>query len=94
MRVQVLFFASLKDEVGKDSLSLEVEEPGSLDALFEALSTQLEQPAIDVLRRENVRIALNQQLLNQQFLTQQFNDAPLQLCAGDELAFLPPVTGG
>jgi len=84
MRLGVLFFASLRDEVGTAGLTLEVDDSGTLEALFESLSTQLPASAIAALRAENVRLAVNQQLVV----------PPLRLVAGDEIAFLPPVTGG
>jgi molybdopterin synthase sulfur carrier subunit len=84
MRVRVLFFASLKDDVGADELTLQVADAGSLEALFDALLARLPAAAVAVLRGENVRIAVNQQLVV----------APLRLRADDEIAFLPPVTGG
>jgi molybdopterin converting factor subunit 1 len=84
MRVQVVFFASLKDEVGEDSLTLEVAESGSIEALFESLAAHLTPAAIASLQAENVRLAVNQQLISM----------PLGLVADDEVAFLPPVTGG
>jgi molybdopterin synthase sulfur carrier subunit len=84
MRIRVLFFASLKDDVGEDALTLEVGAAGSLEALFEALSARLSPAAIAALQGENVRLAVNQELVT----------APLKLAANDEIAFLPPVTGG
>ena len=84
MDVKVLFFASLKDEVGEDSLTLQLAGPAGLDALIELLAERLPETAMLALRAENVRVAVNQQLVS----------APLALAAGDEVAFLPPVTGG
>ncbi|MCZ6709088.1 MAG: MoaD/ThiS family protein [Gammaproteobacteria bacterium] len=84
MRIRVLFFASLKDEVGEGALTLQVHDSGSMDALFEALSATIPETAIVLLQAENVRLAVNQQLVT----------PPLQLRADDEVAFLPPVTGG
>ncbi|MFP6815852.1 MAG: MoaD/ThiS family protein [Pseudomonadales bacterium] len=84
MRVRVLFFASLKDDVGEDALTLQVNESGGMDALFEALATRISATGVAVLHAENVRLAVNQQLIT----------PPLKLRADDEVAFLPPVTGG
>jgi len=84
MDVKVLFFASLKDEVGEDSLTLRLPAPAGLDTLIEVLAERLPEAAMLVLRAENVRVAVNQQLVS----------PPLSLAAGDEVAFLPPVTGG
>ncbi len=84
MRVQVLFFASLKDAVGEGALMLQVAEPGSVDALFDALAARIPATAIVALQGDNVRLAVNRQLVT----------PPLRLAANDEVAFLPPVTGG
>ena len=84
MRIRVLFFASLKEDVGEDALTLQVDDSGSMDALFEALAARIPEPAVAVLQAENVRLAVNQELVT----------APLRLHADDEVAFLPPVTGG
>ena len=65
MQVSVLFFASLKEQVGEDELTLEVPEGAGLEALFEALDQRLDQGAMDALRAENVRVAVNQQLVGQ-----------------------------
>ena len=45
---------------------------------------RLTPDALQVLEQENVRIAVNQSLVSED----------LALNPGDEVAFLPPVTGG
>ena len=82
--VDVLFFASLRDEVGCDRLSIALEEPVSLDGLIDALKARLSAEGFAAVTGERVRIALNQELIQ----------GPCRICPGDELAFLPPVTGG
>jgi molybdopterin converting factor subunit 1 len=82
--VRVLFFASLRESVGKDSLELEMAQPITLDALMGRLKTELAVPAFLALTAESVRVALNQELVS----------GPVTISGGDELAFLPPVTGG
>ena len=84
MEVRVLFFASLKDAVGRDELTVEVPASGGLDALLDALAVKLPETAMLALTSENVRLAVNQQLVG----------GPFQLAADDEVAFLPRVTGG
>ena len=94
--VDVLFFASLREQLGRDGLrcTLAVQDtPASgsgndtagapLTALMERLRTEL-GASIRELESENVRIAVNQQLI----------DADCVLRDGDEIGFLPPVTGG
>ena len=80
----VLFFASLRDEVGRDSVTLDLDAPVSLPDLLEHLSRDLSAVALAALQAENVRVAVNQSFLSAGELIQ----------PGDEVAFMPPVTGG
>ena len=82
--LRVLFFAGLRDEVGTGEVSLELAEACSLEDVLRLLQLQLLTAAIAALTGENVRIALNQTLIT----------LPVECHPGDELAFLPPVTGG
>ncbi|MEQ8860158.1 MAG: MoaD/ThiS family protein [Pseudomonadales bacterium] len=84
MNVEVRFFASLREAAGVGSMRLALPEAAGFDALLEALAAQLPAQAVAALRAENVRLARNQELLQ----------PPFVLADGDELAFLPPVTGG
>ena len=81
---RVLFFASLRDVTETDELRLTLEAPITVSGLLDELATQLPAAAMAELRRENVRVAVNQT-----FLT-----GPGLIQPGDEVAFLPPVTGG
>ena len=80
-QVSVLFFASLREDVGMAELTVEA---GSVSEVLAALRAQLAPDAMQALEQENVRIAVNQELVEQD----------TSLAAGDEVAFLPPVTGG
>jgi molybdopterin converting factor small subunit len=91
MTVSVLFFASLKETVGRETFSIELSEPLELPAFIDLLAAELAaqsvQSVIDarlLLTAESVRIAVNQVLLN----------GPAVIADGDEVAFLPSVTGG
>ena len=84
LKVRVLFFASLREEVGKESLSLEL-RAADFPALRAAIVAELGDQA-DALWADNVRVARNQEL--------QAEVASLTLEDRDEIAFLPPVTGG
>ena len=84
MSVRVLFFASLRDAAGIAELNLPLTEPVSVDELLAGLGARLPAPALDALTAENVRIAINQTMAG----------PSLQIAPGDEVAFLPPVTGG
>lgn len=84
MSVRVLFFASLRDELGCGELALEIDAPIELSVFIDRLSAKLGAVARAALTAESVRIAVNQELIN----------GPMMICDADEVAFLPPVTGG
>ena len=79
--VRVLFFASLREDVGCAELTVRAADT---NALLTALAEQLPESALQALTQDNVRIAVNQQII----------EGNTPLAAGDEVAFLPPVTGG
>jgi molybdopterin synthase catalytic subunit len=81
MRVRVLLFAALREAVGEKTLELEVRGSATLADALAQLERQ--HPAI-ASHRGKLLIALNEER------------APLStaLHDGDELALLPPVSGG
>ena len=79
--ITVRFFASLREDVGHAEMQLAA---GSIAELLEALRTKLGN-GMAAIEQENVRIAVNQDLID---------DINRPLTSGDEVAFLPPVTGG
>lgn len=81
--LKVVFFASLRETVGRSELSVHA---GSFEALMSTLRTSLDDPAMEAITGENVRIAVNQTLVD--------NPINVRFENGDEIAFLPPVTGG
>lgn len=82
MSVQILYFASLKESLGKSSESLEL-PPGV--ATVGSLRDWLVANGRDALATaKNLRCAVNQDMAAL--------DAPVK--EGDEIAFFPPVTGG
>lgn len=84
MNIEVRFFASLRESAGTGMLQLELPAGADFDALMNALETRLTPAAVAALKAGNVRLAHNQDLAH----------PPLELADGDEVAFLPPVTGG
>lgn len=84
MKVDVRFFASLREAVGRPHMAVTLADGAGFDALMQALDAELPPTALLALRAENVRLARNQALVN----------VPFELSEGDEVAFLPPVTGG
>lgn len=81
MKITVLLFASLKDIVGKGQLEIEVDEKCSVESLSKKLYELY--PKVESYD-SSVRIALNQEFVE--------ND--IELKDGDEVAYLPPVSGG
>ncbi|MEN6600818.1 MAG: molybdenum cofactor biosynthesis protein MoaE, partial [Bryobacteraceae bacterium] len=81
MTITILFFGFLRDIVGAGEVRMEVEPGATLGSVFDhfaGLYPQLEQ------RRSSIMLARNQQ----------FGTPPAELKPGDEVAFLPPVSGG
>ena len=85
MKVHVLFFASLREAAATDALDVELPPAATLKDLCAMLVRQLGPAAAAALGDDEVRVAVNQELV-------QGMGAALK--AGDEVAFLPPVTGG
>jgi molybdopterin synthase catalytic subunit len=81
MRVRVLFFGQLKEIVGRGEEEAELSEGARLDDLFARYGQRY--PEL-VNFRDSAVAAVNQVFVDWQ--------APLS--AGDEVAFLPPVSGG
>ncbi|HUS06140.1 MAG TPA: molybdenum cofactor biosynthesis protein MoaE [Bryobacteraceae bacterium] len=81
MLVKVLFFGQLKDIAGRAEDSLEVPEGSRLQSVFTHYAELY--PAMQRLA-PSIVFAHNQS----------FSSADVLLAAGDEIAFLPPVSGG
>jgi molybdopterin synthase sulfur carrier subunit len=80
-QITVLFFASLREQMGTAELAISAD---TIDDLYQQLRQVLGDDRTQVLQAGNIRIAVNQHLV----------DATTALQDGDEVAFLPPVTGG
>ena len=78
--VHVLLFASLREQAGWQERKYIFNEIKQADITPRRLWQELEMNG----SLSAVRIAINQQ----------FADADTQLQGGDEVAFLPPITGG
>ncbi|MCS7023814.1 MAG: molybdenum cofactor biosynthesis protein MoaE [Bryobacteraceae bacterium] len=81
MRVQVLFFGMLKDITGHSQEQLELEAGSRLQTVFDHYASRfprLQQMAASIVMARN----------------QQFAPLDTFLEEGDEVAFLPPVSGG
>ncbi len=79
--INVLFFARLKEDVGQGQMQLDDSFVGqSIAQLRQHLIAQ----GMSALQDDSIRMALNQN----------FCSADHKIQAGDEVAFMPPVTGG
>lgn len=87
MSIRVRFFASLREAAGTGEIELPVEQAISLDELMGRLAGCLPAAALTALAAANVRLAVNQTLAAAP-------DGGMRIAPGDEVAFLPPVTGG
>jgi molybdopterin converting factor subunit 1 len=81
MRLRVLFFGMLKDLVGRPADEIELPDGTSLGAVFERYASRhprLRELAPSIVAARN----------------QEFAERDTLLADGDEVAFLPPVSGG
>ena len=81
MRVRVLFFGRLKDIVGKGEEQAELSEGARVEDLFERYGRSFPELA---KFRASIAASVNQE----------FAEWRAPLASGDEVAFLPPVSGG
>lgn len=79
LSARLVFLGRLADSAGVGELAV---EPGPLEAVLGALAPELAVALLD----ERVRLALNGELIA--------GRGGIVLTEGDELAFLPPVSGG
>ena len=84
MTVKVRFFAALRERLGTESLDLPVSTSIDLNGLLGLIQQRLGDRAIEVLRAPTVRVALNKEFVTHECLIRD----------GDEIAFMPPITGG
>ena len=81
MRVNVRLFASLREAAGRERLELALPEGASVEEAWRSL-TRL-YPALEP-RRQSLAAAINRS----------YSPFESVLKAGDEVAFIPPVSGG
>lgn len=81
VHVKVLFFASAKEVSGKSEVSLQVKAKLSYDELKDLLCKEFNLEII----KNNFILALNQDYIEA---------GPLELKNNDELAVIPPLSGG
>jgi molybdopterin synthase sulfur carrier subunit len=81
--VKVLYFASLREQIGKSAEDV-AWSGGTVDDLKKALQAKGGAYEKALSGKALVRVAVNQEMVPA--------SAPVK--AGDEVAFFPPVTGG
>ena len=81
MKIEVRLFSILREKIGKSEISLEIPEGSSCSDIFSLL--QDEQEGLKPLL-ERCALAVNGE----------YAGRGVSLSAGDEVAILPPVSGG
>ncbi|MFN3236192.1 MAG: molybdopterin converting factor subunit 1 [Pseudomonadales bacterium] len=81
-QLNVQFFASLREQLGRDTLQVNWPQADTVAALIEVVEQAAD--AKGALQSPDILVAVNQTMVDR--------DASVQ--PGDEVAFLPPVTGG
>ena len=84
MTVKIVFFASLREKLGVNSVDLQISDSASVSSLISQLADQHSAEWLAILTAVNIRIAVNQNIISED----------IGVTDGDEVAFFPPVTGG
>lgn len=79
MQIKILYFAQLADLAGKPEEQVELTDP-SPEALYQTIQAKYQFPH----QFTQLQVAINHELSSHQKALQD----------GDEIAFLPPMTGG
>jgi molybdopterin converting factor subunit 1 len=81
MKVRVRLFASLREVMGRDRIELELKDGARVDDAWRQLASS--HPELQA-RRQGLAAAVNRS----------YATFESSLSDGDELAFIPPVSGG
>ena len=79
MKVKILFFAQSKEIIGKDRMELEIQGGETTSSMLKKLQSQFHD-----LATIQIMVAVNNEYIE--------NDRELH--DGDEVAIIPPVSGG
>ena len=81
--ITIKYFASLKAIAEKEEESFKIHDPITLDQLSDMISKTAPK-MVDIIREKKVMISVNQEMAS----------ADTIIHDGDEVAFLPPFSGG
>lgn len=84
MRLQIVYFARVREAVGVDGEQVEVEAGTDISELIDRLASQSDRHTAAFADRAKLRFALDQKMVR----------AGASLDDAKELAIFPPVTGG
>ena len=84
MRVKVLVFGVLKDLLGVTTEELQVPQGSTVGDLLRILESRTSNVTMEPKMWSSVAVAVNRE----------YSSAAVVLCEGDEVALLPPVSGG
>lgn len=82
--IQLLYFAWVREQIGRDGEAYALAEPVHLAALLDALGERGGGYAVALHERGRLRFAVNQEMRGSDWMVR----------PGDEVAIFPPVTGG